>query len=317
MNTYKQAEKTLKQKYNISVIQEIVLARTDRAIYYVEYLEQEMLFSKIHGKSPMDLFENGDSFPFTLVEDIFDMDSKYGEVAGRQYYKINNLNQLKNLDEESNITIPLQIHNQRYWLRFHLYSIKKDEQGKTILASCYITDVTKYLVNEELLYEKTHKDELTQLFNRYALYYHFELHGSRVPLVSFYFDIDNFKHFNDEYGHDIGDEVLTLFSDRLKRLFNDNFICYRLGGDEFYCLLFQSNLTEAKEYVNKIQDSIRQCKLQDIEDKLSVSIGVAYSEDPINTKYVAFMEKADKLMYESKKAGKNQATYGEFVVFKN
>jgi len=314
MNQYQKAKKTLAEKYQIDLLQDIVLSRRDRAIYYVEYGDK-IAFTKIHGKSPLDLVSSESSFTLGQVDTMFDMESKYGEVAGKEYYKNLNMNSIQSIEEESNVTIPLMIQNDRYWLRFHLYSTKKNDEGKTILASCYITDVTRYLIHEEELYEKTHKDELTGLFNRYALYYHFTLHGHRTPITSYYFDIDDFKHYNDTYGHKIGDKVLTCFSDKLKDIFSDKFICYRLGGDEFYCLLYESNKDEAKKILTYIQKSMEISSGELESETLSVSIGVVTSKGDVSQKHVPFMEQGDKLMYESKNKGKNTATCGEFKIF--
>lgn len=315
MKLYDKAEKALREKYDVDLLKEIFLAREDRAVYYVEYTKNGIFFNKVHGKSPMDYFNDQDSFEFSDIESIFYMHSKYGEVAGKQFYKNRNLNTIKNMVEEANVTIPLYIENQIFWVRFHLYRTLKHEDGSTKLASCYITDVSKYLIHEEALYEKTHKDELTMLFNRYALYYHFELHGGRTPITSFYFDIDNFKKYNDKYGHDIGDEVLIRFSRQLKEMSSDDFNCYRLGGDEFYCLLFDNDPEKGKQIVTQLSESIRNIKVPGVSEQLSISIGVLHTNEMISHKREAFMKEGDRLMYTSKRNGKNQATYGEFLVY--
>ena len=316
MSLYKNAEKALKEKYDIDILEQIVLARNDRAVYFVEFHNGKIDFTKIHGKSPMDLLNDLDFFTFDILDDIFFMNSKYGEVAGKEYYKKNNLDSIKYMDSEANVTIPLTIKNQLFWVRLHLYKTLEDELGNISVASCYITDVSKYLVHEESLYEKTHKDELTHLFNRYALYYHFELHGSRTPITSFFFDIDDFKVFNDSYGHDVGDEVLVRLSNKLTDLTDTHFSAYRLGGDEFYCLLFDKTLDEAKEYVSKLQESMKSIRIKGVKESLTLSIGVVHTTDDITHKREVFMKEADRLMYISKKNGKNTVTYGDFIVYK-
>ena len=67
MDIYKDAEEKLSQLYDIDLIKEILLARTDRAIYYVEFLETDIHFTKISGKSPMDLFPGTNSFSLSLI----------------------------------------------------------------------------------------------------------------------------------------------------------------------------------------------------------------------------------------------------------
>ena len=316
MKLYNKAERALKEKYNIDLLEQIVLARNDRAVYYVEFMDGDIIFTKIHGKSPMDFYNDTDSFHFSAVDNMFDMNSKYGEAAGKTFYKNKNLNSIRNMENEANITIPVVIKNRRFWLRFHLYKTLSNEDGTFKLASCYITDVSKYLVHEEALYEKTHKDELTKLFNRYALYYHFELHGSRTPITSFYFDIDDFKQYNDTYGHDIGDEVLVQFASKLRALSSDVFNCYRLGGDEFYCLLYDTNPNEAEKIVDHLQDSMKTVIIPDVKEQLSISVGVLHSHDDVTYKRDVFMKEGDRLMYASKQNGKQQATYGAFLVYK-
>lgn len=315
MNLYKKAEKSLFEKYNIDLLEQIVLARNDRAVYYVEFIESTIIFTKIHGKSPLDFSKQGNRFTFDYVEEVFDINSKYGEVAGKEYYKNTNLNSIKDMEHEANISIPLLINHQRFWVRFHLYTTLYDENGKPTLASCYITDVTKYLVHEEALYEKTHKDELTKLFNRYALSYHFEIRGNNTPVLGFYFDIDNFKKYNDIYGHDIGDQVLEKLSDNLLKLSNDKFKVYRLGGDEFFVLVFNTDKSQIQKYSNSINDCIKKIEISKIDEILSLSIGCVYTSGDIRYKSELFIKEADRLMYVSKKNGKNTITVGEFLVF--
>lgn len=315
MNLYKKAEKSLLEKYNIDLLEQIVLARNDRAVYYVEFINSKIIFTKIHGKSPLDFSKQGDSFTFDYVEQVFDIDSKYGEVAGKEYYKNTNLNAIKYMEHEANISIPLLINHQRFWVRFHLYTTLHDDNGKPTLASCYITDVTKYLVHEEALYEKTHKDELTKLYNRYALSYHFEIRGDNIPVLGFYFDIDNFKKYNDTYGHDIGDQVLVKLSENLLKLTNEKFNVYRLGGDEFFVLVFNTNQAQIQKYTDLINDCIANIEIPTIDEVLSLSIGCVYTHGDIRYKSELFIKEADRLMYVSKRKGKSTITVGEFVVF--
>lgn len=315
MKQFYNAEKNLREKYNIDILKEIILQRNDRAIYYCEFLNDDIVFTKIHGKSPLDKYDKEGRFNFSNVKEMFDMTSKYGDVTGQEYYKELNLNYIINMDDEANVTIPLVIKNQKFWVRFHLYSVQKDENEKPILASCYITDVTKYLIHEENLYEKTHTDELTGLFNRYTLYYHFELHGDKLPITSYYFDIDYFKEYNDTYGHDVGDKVLYQFAQNLKALMQKDFYCYRLGGDEFYCLLLNSTPKKAKEYISLLNNAIKSVHIPNVKEKLSISIGVVTTKGSIKIKYDAFMKEADRLMYTSKKNGKDRYTKGDFVIF--
>ncbi|RSK29225.1 GGDEF domain-containing protein [Bacillus sp. HMF5848] len=63
-------------------------------------------------------------------------------------------------------------------------------------------------------------------------------------LALFFIDIDKFKDINDQYGHDIGNQVLIVFADVLQKVFHSNSLVFRLGGDEFRRL---SNKSSGKD----------------------------------------------------------------------
>ena len=255
MGKLEQIQKEIKAKYNLNVIKDVVLSRENRSIYYIEFDTINLLFKKIYGASALDKIEKSDGLHMEDIEQHFEMINKYGEIAGYDYYKSLNMNMMKNLTDECNVTFPLKIDGERVWLRFHLFVIKYDSANNPLLAACFVTDVTKYLIHEEALYEKTHKDQLTGLFNRYTLNYHFELHSHEQPLIGIYFDIDDFKIYNDTYGHSTGDEVLKLVADNLLSITNDSVTSYRLGGDEFFCLIKNGNINLAHEIIHYIQEA--------------------------------------------------------------
>ena len=153
---YLEAEKRLKEKYDVDLLNQLILAREDRAIYYVEYKKNDITYTKIHGDSPLDKISKNNTFHLSTIDSLFDMDSKYAEVAGKDFYKTKNLNIIREMVDESNVTIPIKINGNRHWIRLHSYTTLKNEKGNPILASCFITDVSRYLIGEELLYEKTH-----------------------------------------------------------------------------------------------------------------------------------------------------------------
>ena len=131
-----------------------------------------------------------------------------------------------------------------------------------------------------------------------------------------YFDIDDFKHYNDTFGHEVGDKVLKSLSNALLNLKSEDFICYRLGGDEFYCLFLNSTKEKTANYIKSIQESMNEASIKEEKKHLSVSIGVVTSEDPINHKYQPYMKLGDNTMYESKRKGKNTVSYSKFKLHK-
>lgn len=102
-----------------------------------------------------------------------------------------------------------------------------------------LSDRVESVENYTVMQDRADKDALTSIMNRGA--------GERAVINqpknghagSFIMvDIDDFKYFNDEYGHDVGDEVIYAVSTQLKKEFRNTDIVLRLGGDEFAALFF-------------------------------------------------------------------------------
>ena len=120
-------------------------------------------------------------------------------------------------------------------------------------------------------------------------------------------DVDNFKYYNDTYGHDCGDQILVSIS----RLINENFrqsdITCRYGGDEFFIAMSGSDVGEARKKVKILQDRIAEEKyaaICDAEVQVTISIGIAaYPRHGETVDEV--IKAADVALYLAKEKGKN------------
>ena len=130
------------------------------------------------------------------------------------------------------------------------------------------------------------------------------------PLSLAVFDLDNFKPFNDTYGHQEGDTILLLVAECIGSLFRSTDHAFRLGGDEFGVLLVETDLANAGLVMERFKARFAEKwpqKMAYLGRRLqpaTMSIGVAQ---------LAAAEKADKLqlradlaMYEAKNAGGNR-----------
>ncbi len=159
---------------------------------------------------------------------------------------------------------------------------------------------------EELSFQASH-DELTGAYNRAG--YDLLLEG--IDLSSTYMmiiDVDDFKGFNDNYGHEVGDKVLIKVVSALKSVFRDDDCICRIGGDEFVVFMVHSGNMQKKHIESKIF-RIRE-KLEDTSDGLppvSLSIGIVHGKDVSDTEKL--FERGDEALYESKKKGKNTYTF--------
>ena len=116
-------------------------------------------------------------------------------------------------------------------------------------------------------------------------------------------DVDNFKQINDKYGHDAGDDVLRTISNGLKEFFT-NTDAYRYGGDEFLLIrkdldtgLFANQLHQMRNRMDELSHSDNK---PDIKFSAGYVYGVAETADDLRSMF----EKADELMYEVKRHGK-------------
>jgi diguanylate cyclase len=119
------------------------------------------------------------------------------------------------------------------------------------------------------------------------------------------FDVDDFKKFNDEYGHETGDIVLQRVAGAIRKNIKSSDFAFRFGGDEMAVVIEGDKYTAAK-VAKRIVSS-----LQDNNDlKVTLSIGIAESEPEID--FDTLKRRADAALYAAKEKGKNK-----IVLWKN
>lgn len=146
-------------------------------------------------------------------------------------------------------------------------------------------------------------DAVTHLLNR--RYYEGRIARLNSPAVIFYFDVNDFKHINDTYGHDYGDFSLSNVGACIQMVFEKIGYCYRIGGDEF-CSITSISISKADFYVNLFYDAIRFQRQKDSRFP-AVSVGYAFF-DPAKDNIADVIKKADTMMYLEKqclKSGKS------------
>ncbi|MBT1445874.1 GGDEF domain-containing protein [Shewanella sp. JM162201] len=154
-------------------------------------------------------------------------------------------------------------------------------------------------------------DALTGCFNRRA--FDADLQGilAQAPegTCLILADVDHFKAFNDNYGHQLGDQVLKLVAKRMTDACRDGIKCYRYGGEEFALLVPKSNLRVARQLAEALRRGIEKLTLKDRRrdakiDTIRASFGVAQWQP--KTSAIELIEAADKLLYEAKRLGRNR-----------
>lgn len=297
---FQRVSNELKERYSVDVLHDILLGRPDRIYLYAKRDPLEtMTLNVISGTLELIGFPNQDQIAFRDILSCFDEDNRYADVSGRLEYRQYVWSELTRTDREPNVTFPIVRNAKRYWLHVLISPVHRS----TDLLSIFITDVSQTMISEEQNFDRSHRDSLTGLFNKYTLDYHYGLRYRRPLFHAVYLDLDDFKSLNDQYGHNEGDAFLRSFARILQSHQTDYSLFYRLGGDEFVGLIFASE-TEVRRMAEDILDRTRRIRLKSATRVPSVSIGIVCSEQGEDV-----IRKADETMYRVKHHGKNGYLY--------
>jgi diguanylate cyclase (GGDEF)-like protein/PAS domain S-box-containing protein len=189
--------------------------------------------------------------------------------------------------------------------------------GPCILSS--IGDITARKRIEEALKESENRyrelsiiDDLTQLYNSRHFYHQLKMEIDRAdrygqPLTLLLLDLDNFKAFNDAYGHIEGDQVLRRLGQVVKRCLRQTDSAYRYGGEEFTILLPMTTSADGVVTAERIRTEFKKETFSPApgqEVHVMVSTGLAQYKPQEDMK--AFVQRVDQLMYQGKKNGKDR-----------
>ncbi|MDD6380136.1 MAG: GGDEF domain-containing protein [Lachnospiraceae bacterium] len=168
----------------------------------------------------------------------------------------------------------------------------ENERDMDALTQLYHKDVVRHTVNETLALSAFHDCALMFL------------------------DVDNFKHFNDTFGHAAGDAILKYIADSIRQGCPDIATIGRYGGDEFIAFIPEiDDVQQVRDIAQKILDLVtnreRCLRITDVPDCPSLSIGIAIYPKAGHS-YNELVQAADKILYEVKNHGKNNyMVYGD------
>lgn len=192
-----------------------------------------------------------------------------------------------------------------FWVEFRLTKVVKSQEVwhfEGILMN--IQDKKDY---EQQLMNMAIKDQLTGLYNRY----YFEkvvaeevkrCDRADMPLSMIIFDLDHFKHVNDDYGHDVGDEVLKRIAQKVSKGIRNSDKLVRWGGEEFAILLPDTSEFSAEVLAEKMRELIEKAEMP-FEGNITASFGIA-----LRLPYEPFTEwfrRVDQALLSAKASGRN------------
>ncbi|PHR55884.1 MAG: hypothetical protein COA44_09600 [Arcobacter sp.] len=203
------------------------------------------------------------------------------------------------------------------------WSLVEQEFAMTLANNIALSlEIEKRREIQEILKEKTdllafkvHHDELTNLPNRSLLMDRLKqsMKKNRRRQIQFallFIDLDRFKIINDTYGHDVGDEVLQVLTQRMSSQIREGDTLARIGGDEFTLILDDiESLTSVINVVQKLlactQEKIH---IKGIDLRITLSIGISiYPNDGATVD--TLLRNADVAMYKAKEEGRNTYQY--------
>ena len=216
----------------------------------------------------------------------------------------------------------------------YVVNVKKERYFKIVIALLiallvvavflgirFKMEIRRRIEAEKLLRRQATHDPLTQLYNRrfFNTFMETEMAFAKrygATILFGIFDIDNFKLYNDRYGHIEGDEVLRILARKLKEICKrrSDFV-FRLGGEEFGIYTRLKNEENIQGYIEHIVKEIEALHIEHAGNTpygvVTISLGavIARIAPNANVTFEDIYKKADDLMYEAKQQGKNRALF--------
>lgn len=201
----------------------------------------------------------------------------------------------------------LQINDDIYYFKISVFNVKSSDKLLCIL----MTDVT-HEENYKIELEKNAlTDQLTSVANRRFFDIKLKEEVSMARRYNSMFsllllDIDHFKKINDTYGHDVGDSVLSWFSNLIQRQIRESDILCRIGGEEFAIILPESRLDNAIRVSKKLNKTVR----EDQSCIVGITISIGVVEYIKGESEADIYKRVDNALYKAKSGGRDRVAIG-------
>ena len=193
-----------------------------------------------------------------------------------------------------------------------------DVDGNVIGAAEFFKDTSAVETMRERMEELQQLallDPLTRLPNRHHIEPELEGRLQEMKRLNLFFgfvflDIDHFKCFNDEYGHDTGDRALKTVARTLSAAVRPFDLVGRWGGEEFVAIVRSVNKSQLEIIANRLRLLISKSSIRCGKHQLQVTVSLGATMAEKSDTLTSLVNRADELMYRSKHEGRNRATIG-------
>lgn len=299
----------LADTYKIDVIDILFHKSFERHYIYVDKIDGKYRFNSMNTNFTEFGFESESCF---YLEDIFQnycIDTTVSKVFGAEktlkIFKEAFLDYLTEPCKQSCIKyIPLRFGSGHKWVRIEL--AKVDTPNGEYLLCGMISDAFRYGGEKENAIALSYFDSLTGLFNRNTLKDHLNNIEPNENKYFIYIDLNNFKEFNDTYGHHFGDLVLKTFANTLLETCNDKICAYRMSGDEFFLTTKDMSEKETLNHIHHIENILKNINIGNIDTTIEFSYGYAHISEPERLDFNTILRETDIKMYDHKNKIKNE-----------
>ncbi len=246
-------------------------------------------------------------FFVTIVNDVFvTFDISRGPYLATygffSYILIQSLNLSRNyarkFKESESLTVDLIELNRTLDDKIDLRTKELQDTNGKLRELTYLDGLTG--VNNRRFFDEKMTEEVSKSKDRIE------------PMTLLMMDLDEFKNYNDSYGHVMGDELIKDVATMFKDVMGDKGYVSRYGGEEFVAIIPNCGIGKGKEYANLICQRLLDAKVSHMNSSMhkfvTISIGGTSSSNHNHVKPEDWIALADKALYQSKLNGKNQVT---------
>ena len=207
------------------------------------------------------------------------------------------------------------IYGDFIWVLMRTATLR-DKDGNPLKIVGVMVDIDRAKKSEQQLTERASYDALTELYNRETVESQINneitlSEARKAEMAVLFIDVDDFKHFNDQYSHATGDQVLKFTARTINNIIGEYGFAGRYGGDEFIACVRNAEVNDparaAQDIIARLDEGF-ECDSGE-RLKISVSIGIAVIKNDYNTRVEFLIGKADDAMYSVKKNGKSNYAF--------